>query len=341
MTPRPADELMTRLERANPVTPDQESADDSRSALLDRVLAEPMSAKPPPRRAPRTPLSPRRIALAGACVAVLGLAALAALDLLDSEGDAPGGIVERAVAALSDENAIYAVTERSLSTITPLDGGKVVRERSFRRYWLWKAGKRSRFVDYRALPDGSRGQLLEDIAFHGDRLYWYSADTNQLQVSDRGWPRERPSLGNSDYPGLDPFSDPGAQLRRYVDDGRLRVAGQTTVRGRTAYRLVSRPLSNDKAGVRDETVTYLVDADNYLPLQVRSSGTVFTPGGDPSSDRFRYSVRGDYLSYEALPDSEPNRARLRVGRYPGMQRRRGVDQVAEPPPPIQQQQLDD
>ena len=55
-----------------------------------------------------------------------------------------------------------------------------------------------------------------------------------------------------------------AQLREHVEQGRLRVAGKATVRGRTAYRLVARADPDAKPDEDFGTVTYFVDARTYL-----------------------------------------------------------------------------
>ena len=117
---------------------------------------------------------------------------------------------------------------------------------------------------------------------------------------------------------------PAAQLRAHVDSGRLRVAGRTTVRGRTAYRLVSEARDLPREGIEAERVTYLVDARTYLPLEVRNrvifTHTKFEPGG-PGRELAR--ARIEYLRYEPLPLTDENEAVLEMGEHTGARRMRG------------------
>lgn len=132
---------------------------------------------------------------------------------------------------------------------------------------------------------------------------------------------EVPAGERGDFPGVSPFSDPGAQLRRHVDQGRLRVDGRTTVRGRAAYRLASAPLSDSERGVERETVTYLVDARTYVPLAVRARTVFDFTDVDPAlGGRQVLDARVEYLRYEPLEPTETNVRKLRMGRHPGATR---------------------
>jgi hypothetical protein len=315
-------ELKERVTRANPVPSGEATTPDERreaEALLERLVAQPLTKPHRPRRThPRR--RPRRLALAGALLAVLGAAALAAVDLIDSR-HGRDGILDRAVAAVSQEDVIHAVTERLNLTTRQLNAGAGTRrETRFRRYWLWPGQGRTRFLDYRAQPDGRPGRLAAETVSDGRRLVFWIADTNSMNVFDLSGDQGtgQPSLPDGGYPGFDPFSDPSGQLRRHVEDGALRVAGRTTVRGSSAYRLVSGRLSRPSPGVVWERVAYLVDAKSFLPLATLWSG-VFESDA-PRSARERADLRLDYLRYERLPVTDANKALLEMGPHPGADR---------------------
>ena len=82
------------------------------------------------------------------------------------------GIVERAVAAVSQENVIYAITGRATITSKALEPGAdiVPDERLFASSWLWGEGKRSHALQYRLLPSGRPGRLLGEVVSTPDRL---------------------------------------------------------------------------------------------------------------------------------------------------------------------------
>ena len=117
---------------------------------------------------------------------------------------------------------------------------------------------------------------------------------------------------DSGYPGFGPGSDPGAQLRAHVESGRLRVAGRAVVRGRSAYRLVSSQRSDPRSGLESETVTYLVDARTYLPLEVRQR-SVIDNSDDPERGRELLTARIEYLRYDTLPVNDRTERLLERG----------------------------
>jgi hypothetical protein len=319
-------ELMERLARANPASADEGLSPEQQreaDALLERILAEPPPAEARPRlRVPHL----RRVPAAAAVLALAALGAVVAIDLLGSGEDGRGGIVDRAAAAVSQENVIYAVTVRHTISSRSLTPGltAIPDERGFGRQWLWAGGRRSRFLAYDLKPDGSRGALQTEISFDGDRMEWFTADSNTITVGDLPGPDGPEQAEDTGYPGFTPFGDPAAQLRAHVDSGRLRVAGRTTVRGRTAYRLVSEARDLPREGIEDERVTYLVDARTYLPLEVRNrvifTHTKLEPGG-PGRELAR--ARIEYLRYEPLPVTDENEAFLEMGEHPGARHMRG------------------
>jgi hypothetical protein len=313
-------ELMERLASANPVPSGEALTSEERreaDALLERILAEPAPVRAPARRLP-VPL--RRAVPAAAALALVAIAAVVAIDLLGSDEESPGGIVERAAAAVSQEDVIYAITERMTISSRSLTPGfeATPDERGIGRHWIWAGGQRSRFISYELKADGSPGALESEMVFDGDRMQWYISDSNTITEGDLPGPDDSAPPVDDGYPGFDPSSDPGAQLRAHVDSGRLQVAGRTTVRGRPAYRLVSEP-RDARGGVRDETVTYLVDARTYLPLEVRMRAifltSKFVPGG-PGRELAR--ARIEYLRYEALGVTGENKDLLEMGDHPGV-----------------------
>ena len=306
-------ELMDRLAAANPMPADepQTAAEQGEiDALLERILATPEAPA-----APRRTLV-RRVAPAAALLAAVVVAVVVVIDLVGSEED--GGIVDRALAAVSQEDVIYAVTERRISTSRPLTPDLEVApgERGYVDYWLWSGDERSRFLTYDMRVDGSRGRLESEVTADERRLTWFMARSNTISVREppRQDPDDEPLRGG--FPGFSPFSEPGAQLRAEVDEGRLRVAGRTTVRGRSAYRLVSERRSGP--GFGDERVTYFVDARTYLPLELRVriifKHSRFEPGG---GGRELARLRIEYLRYETLPVTDENKALLEMGEHPG------------------------
>ncbi len=313
-------ELMDRLARANPAPADEPlSAEEQHEAdaLLARILADRPAAEPARRRT-RTAL--RRVAPAAAILAVAVLAAVVVIDLVGSE-EQDGGILERAVAAVSREDVIYAITERQTVTSEPLEPrtGTSLDERAFIRSWLWGAGKRNRALRYRLLPTGRPGRLLEEAVVTPERIVSFDAKGRTTldfapdevdPVGDQDESTKSPA--DSGYPGFEPGSDPGAQLRAHVESGRLRVAGRAVVRGRSAYRLVSSQRSDPRSGLESETVTYLVDARTYLPLEVRQR-SVIDNSDDPERGRELLTARIEYLRYEALPVNDRTKRHLERG----------------------------
>jgi hypothetical protein len=303
-------ELMERLARANPVpparplTPEEQNEADS---LLERIVTDPVPDAPP-QRPPRV----RRLAPAAGLLTVLAIGAVVAIDLLESD-EGGGSIVERAVAAVSKEDVIYATVERwTMRSVALEPGVDTTRdERAFVRTWLWREGDRSHFLRYRLRPDGGPGPLRSEVVSTPERITWFDAGGRKQLSYDRDR-REPPIGGGSGYPGFDPFSDPGAQLREHVDRGTLRVAGRTTVRGRTAFRLVARASARSAPDEDFGTVVYLVDARTYLPLELRQR-VVFDHSDVPRGGRERATLRVEYLRYEALPVNDETQKLLAKG----------------------------
>jgi hypothetical protein len=301
---RAQDELMDRLANADPLpdaerlTPDERREAD---ALLARALATPV--RPARRAAARHGV--RRGALVAVGIACVALAAFAAVDLVDS--DAPGpSVVERALAAVSDDGTVYHVLERKRLRAP---GESVPREnrRIYVESWHTTGGRLHQRLFW-AAPDGERGRLFGDFAGSrtegrrgGPALTWNARD-NTIQSIRFGTTR-----GARGAPSLNPYADPGEALRTFEAQDRLRVAGTADVDGTRAYRLVSGYVQSSPK--LREKVEFLVDAETYLPLA--SHSTQLATSGD------RYDLFTRYLVYERLRLDASGRAKLDLDRHPG------------------------
>ncbi len=297
---RPGGDLIERLAAADPereadeLSPREQSEAD---ALLARLLATPAQ---PVAAWPRTP---RRVLLAvGALCSVA--AAFAVVNLLDSDTRGPG-VIEKAVAAVSQGGSVYHVLERS--HLRPVGVRDARRLAFYYEYWHTTGGRMHRTTF--AVDGPRRGKLLEDMAGRrrpgrrgGPVLFW-DARSNTISLGGFAFGRARGA------PHLDPFADPGSQLKALEQQGRLRVAGTTRVGERTAYRLVSGTVPGPTRHMT-ESVEFLVDSETYLPLVQRRS--LRHP---PSGRGFNFFIR--YLVYERLPLNSRTREELDLDPHPG------------------------
>jgi hypothetical protein len=277
---RESRDTMERLAAADPLsggerlTPEEEHEAE---ALLASLLATPVS---PERRRAR----PRRLALAAAGVAAIAAGAFVAVNLADS--DAPGpGVVERAVAAVAEEDVVFHYVERMEATVPPRMGEDMT---VYSESWNTADG---RFHHKRYESPQPGAELVSDFA--GRRLpgrdlaralAW---DARRNTITEMGY-----SFDSGPVPNLDPLGDPGAQLRALEERGRLRLAGTTEVDGRRAYRLESGPVSRPDEPASEERIVFLVDAETYLPLVKQHS--LDTSVG-------RATLVSRYSVYERLP----------------------------------------
>ena len=297
----PEHDVMDRLVAADPAPGAGQLTASERSeadALLARVLAE----RPPQAVSERAAAPSRRgrwllVAVAAACSV---LAAVAAIDLLDS--DAPGpGVVAKAVAAVSQRDAVYHVVRR---TRIP---ARFPRPRVL-IFESWHTTDRRMHEKQFSVKDGRRGRLIFEIAGRrragraGGPALRYDPVNNTIFAS--GFGGGAPAAG--DTPTIDPEADPGTRLRALQQEGLLRLTGTTRVRGRRAYRLASKPYEN---GPQRERVEFLVDAETYLPL----AETVWWRVAPGPSGRFT----SRYLVYERLPLNARTRATLALDPHPG------------------------
>jgi hypothetical protein len=302
---RPDRELMERLVAADPL-PDAErlSPEEQRKAeaLLARLLATPIGP-PTDRRPVRRPRVGRRAPLVAVGAACAAAAAVAAIELFDSGAPADARIVEKAVAALTREDAVYHVLERRRATGRGLpEGGQTFYFES----WRTTDG---RIHEKEFAANGARrGKQLRETAGRlrpGSRLgpaLTYDVRRNTIYPSGVG----RPDVGS--VPDIDPFADPVARLKELQRRGQLRVADTTRVGGSRAYRLVADAPSRWR-GFSFEDIEYLVDAKTYLPLTQRVSVRI------DSRPRHRLFTR--YLVYERLPLDARSRAQLDLDPHPG------------------------
>jgi hypothetical protein len=243
----------------------------------------------------------RRWALTLAGAACAAVAAIPVVDLLGSNGSGPG-VIEKAVAAVSSEEAIY----HSVSRLTT-DGVT----RYWDEAWIGPDGRRHGLL-YEA-NGGDRGSLWLEASWDGSIGSSFDARTNTLVVirahRDAG---PVPSPQGPTLPSLNPTEDAGAQLRRLHEQGRLELAGTEEVRGQRAYRLVADTWVDPSEEGHTERVEFLVDAETYLPLEQRDFSTHLVDGR-PVTD----TATREFLTYEKLPTSQENLAKLEPRPHPG------------------------
>ena len=174
-------------------------------------------------------------------------------------------------------------------------------------YWHTTGGRLHRKTF--AANGGQRGKLREDMAGrrrpgrHGGPVLMWDAGSNTIIL---GGFAIRPIIRGT--PGLDPFSDPGTQLRTLEQQGRLRLAGTTSVGDRPAYRLVSGPVPGPTKD-QEMSTEFLVDSETYLPLAQRRTLR------HSSGKGIEFFTR--YLVYERLPLNASTRAELDLDPHPG------------------------
>jgi hypothetical protein len=291
---------MERLTAADPLPGAADLSPEERSeadALLTQLLTAPAERDV---RRPRT----RRRALVAAGALCSVVAAFVAGNVLES--DSPGrGVIDRAVAAVSQGGSVYHVLERSHSRPVGLRDARPMT--FYFESWHTTGGRLHRKTF--AVDGPRRGKLIEDMAGRrrpgrrgGPVLFW-DARSNTINAGGFAVGRGRGA------PRLDPYADPGTQLRALEQQGGLRVAGTTRVGDRTAYRLVSGTVPG-MTKHETESVEFLVDSETYLPLAQRRA--IRHP---PSGRGFDLSTR--YLVYERLPLNSRTRKELDLDPHPG------------------------
>jgi hypothetical protein len=290
------DDPIERLAAADPL-PEAErltEADQRESdALLARILAT------QPQRAPRR--HARRWVLAvgvGACALVL---AVSLVDVLDE--DAPGpGVVERAVAAVSEPNSIYHTIEvlrfnaidGQPSQSGYLEGWYGPNHRTHRKAYDFRHGRRGRLRS----EEVSRLWPKRNGRFAGRGVMYDPARDRIIHVRVG-------RTSNDRIPFFDPNGDPAAGMRKLERDGRLRLVGSERFDGKRVYRLTSGPF---RFGGLRHRIEYLVDARSYYPVFMRWVGL---------SKGERVLAETRYLTYERLPFDAEHRELLRMDPHPG------------------------
>jgi hypothetical protein len=301
----PAYDLTDTLAAADPV-PDAErlSPDEQREAdaLLSRLLASPVGTR---RARPHRPWPQLAVA-----TAVVAAAVFATLSLLDSdEGPAPS-VVAKAVAALTEPEAVYHAQFTIHASDMP-----AMNKSPFFETWHTTSGRIHQRT-YLA-KHGDRGRLYGDFAGQrrpgrlGGPALMYEARTNTISPS--GFGRDLSVRG---APSVDPF-DPGRGLKELQAEGRLRVAGRVEVDGKPAYRLVSGAVRGSGGSVQRSE--FVVDARTYLPREQR----LFVRAPDGPTVR----VVWRYLTYERLPLNDDTRSLLDFNPPPGAKCSPFADQV--------------
>ena len=296
-------DVIERLAAADPMRDaEQLTPEDQREAdaLLERLLATPEE----PAAAPRSPGSRlRRGALLTTGAACAAVAALAAVDLLDSDTPAPG-VVDKAVAAVTRAGVVYHVVEFIDPRVSHVDVPEEVPPKVIAESWYTSDGRHHRKGF--SVRDGEKDQLMEDFAGRrvpGRRfvqaLVWQRL-TNRIGESGLG------GAGEESVPTLDSFQDPGSQLRALQQEGRLTFAGTTEVDGERAYRL-----SSDEIEMRGDRVRveFTVDAETYLPLTKRLSLELANGAQLDTDIVFRV--------YEQLPVNDETSKLLALDPHPG------------------------
>lgn len=297
----PEQNLIEQVRDADPM-PDAERLSPAEQreaeALLARLVAEPVEARARPRRA-----TLRRFAVASVGTACAVAVALGAIELIDKE--APGaGVVEKAVAAVSDEDAVYHIV--ALSRFPDEAPNEMLREGAYVESWNAPDGSMHRKL-WKLQGDG-KGPFLGELAL-GPRGADGRATTLQYDATTDTLTRGMVGLDrNEQAPELYPESDPAESLRRLQSEGRLRVDGTATeVDGKDAYRLVSGPLPGPE-GRGQNSYEYLVDAETYYPLSLQFVSRV---------DDASFTLNTRYLTYERLPLNEQTREQLELDARPG------------------------
>jgi hypothetical protein len=305
-----AHDLMERVAAVDPVRdPSSLAPEEQREAdaLLERLLATPVAPDPRVGR-PRRRRWPQ---LAAATVAV-AVAAFAAASLLGSDEGPARGVIAKAVAALTQHDAVYHA-----EFIAHYDSsfGPEPRTRAYFDTWHTTGGRmRQRSYVER---DGGKGRLVGEFAGQlrpgrrGGPALSYDARENKIMQMGFGF---APSAKGA--PGVNPF-DPGRSLREAQAAGRLRVAGRVELDGRPAYRLVSGTVSGS-GGDLQRTVL-VVDAETYLPREQRLF--LRAPNGE------RYRIRWHYVVYERLPLNDETESLLDFDPPPGAKCEPGTDKL--------------
>jgi hypothetical protein len=295
-------DLMKAVAAADPL-PDAErlppAASHEAERLLARLLATPPEGQIPEAHAPQRRW--QRWSLVAAGVACCAAVVFAAINLVDSDTPGPG-VIEKAIAAVTQEESVYHVVQRKRGTgnVPGAHGGPFYVE-------SWNSSDGRMHEKVFAAKGRRRGRLLEEVAGRrlpgrtGGPLLRYDGRQKVIYPSGFG-----AVPGADKLPTIDPNGDPAASLRGLQARGLLHVDGTTRIRDRRAYRLVSDPIGLFKGD--GERYEYTVDSETYLPLTQRWS---LHRGSE------RLSFVAEFLVYERLALDARSRALLDLDSHAG------------------------
>jgi hypothetical protein len=165
---------------------------------------------------------------------------------------------------------------------------------------LWTAQKPRRM---RLVISDAEGEVSES-----------ALDTAPLKLLQ--WSQSQPNVIEQSAPaGVDMTErSPVEALREFYAKGQLRVAGRTTLDGRSVWQLEVRPSSPMPSlnGQQLPNPTVLVDASTFVPLEFLQEGVVDEHGSPEllvSKER--------YTEYQKLAPTPQNEALLKLVEHPG------------------------
>lgn len=114
--------------------------------------------------------------------------------------------------------------------------------------------------------------------------------------------------------------DPVRVIREALGAGRLRDDGIVADGGRRLRRLVGEVPATPKRETRPTQLTYLVDADSFVPVELRSRRwATWSRAGGRNHDKWMTDI-ARFEDFERLPDTPANRALLKIEPPPGTTR---------------------
>lgn len=294
-------------------------------ALLARLDAEPDPGSPAHRAGH---VRTRRRALT---VALAAVAAALAVVLTASEiGGHRTDVLAEARAAVAPEG--YVVHTLARTTMVHPDGRAVggpmhARGRAVGRMdgpvERW-SGAEGRWRELRRFPSGPgmRGGWADHAYADGvlrSRFSWRRGVRSQRVPDVYADAMRRIGAGQMLQIGT---ADPLATVRRMLDSGEAREAGETTRDGRRLLRLVAespalrvrRRGAGAHRGLRT-TTTYLIDATTYAPVEVETVPRFEPAVTDAKTGRplLGWTTRTTFLRYERLPLTASTERLLRLG----------------------------
>lgn len=312
---------MTVLDDLRPLLGDQADRDARRAELTGLIQTS---------RPPRAGVTRRR----GLAVALVAVTAGVVIAVAPPGGGDGSSILARASAAVNTGDDVLHVRTRytpsggaqSFATIVTPDKQLIGRINGLVDTWSTQRPFRYRQVEHLDPVDGGLtppGALQQDYADGVKHI----ANPGQpvLKVPGEQTPQDAASL--EDPP--DGTSDPVALIRALLDDHRLHDAGPTTFQGKPARRLVGqisarpqhnvgpsgKPLPDSLEPPTD--YVYLVDADDFHPLQVSTTQVLPARPNDPEPAARQQRVLHSQLNFEAyekLKRTAETEALLRIAR---------------------------